>query len=155
MNHNEQLITTFYSAFQRRDFATMQACYGDTAIFNDPVFQDLNAAEVRAMWQMLLESSADLKLRFENVKADGAAGSARWIADYTFSKTGKHVRNDIYARFTFKDGKIATHTDSFSFARWARQSLGLTGWLLGGTTFLKNKIRTEARNRLEGYMRKR
>jgi ketosteroid isomerase-like protein len=51
MNSNQQLISNFYTAFQNKDYKTMQAAYTDTATFSDPVFENLNAAEVRAMWK--------------------------------------------------------------------------------------------------------
>ena len=33
MNVNEQAITAFYSAFQNRDYQTMQNCYAEKVIF--------------------------------------------------------------------------------------------------------------------------
>jgi hypothetical protein len=63
-------------------------------------------------------------------EASGEEGSAHWIATYTFS-TGRHVVNDIHAKFRFRDGKIIEHDDSFSFSRWARQALGPAGYVLG------------------------
>ena len=57
---NQQLITTFYSAFQKKDYKTMQNCYADNATFSDPVFVNLNATEVKAMWEMLCIRGTDL-----------------------------------------------------------------------------------------------
>ncbi|PST84851.1 ketosteroid isomerase [Pedobacter yulinensis] len=154
MNREEELIHNFYTAFQRGDYRTMQRCYADEAVFNDAVFTNLQAAEVRAMWQMLLESSSDLQMRFSGIEASENEGSATWIANYTFSKTGRKVENRIQAHFKFSNGKISEHTDHFSFSRWARQSLGPIGWILGKTSFLRNKVRREARRKLDAYLRK-
>ncbi|MEJ7820969.1 MAG: hypothetical protein WKF85_01535 [Chitinophagaceae bacterium] len=38
MNNNEELIQTFYDAFGRLDYTTMQNCYSVDPVFNDPVF---------------------------------------------------------------------------------------------------------------------
>ncbi len=49
----KELIIKFYTAFQQRDYKTMQDCYHEEAVFLDPVFEDLNATEVKYMWEML------------------------------------------------------------------------------------------------------
>jgi ketosteroid isomerase-like protein len=153
MNSNEQLITTFYTSFQNKDYKGMQECYAGNATFSDPVFASLNAKQVKAMWEMLLKTGKDLKLEFKNVSADEHKGSAEWIAYYTFSKTGNKVVNRIKASFVFENGKILKHTDRFDFYTWAKQSLGFTGLLLGWTPFLKNKIRKTAMQNLDNFMR--
>jgi hypothetical protein len=154
MHPNEALIREFYSAFQKKDFATMQRAYHPDANFSDPVFQNLSAEEVKAMWQMLLTSGSDLKLEFSDVKADDAKGSAHWEAWYHFSASGRKVHNIIDAAFEFKEGKIIRHTDRFDFWRWSRMALGVSGLLLGWTPFLRNKIRTSAGGRLKSFMNK-
>jgi ketosteroid isomerase-like protein len=150
---NEQLIRTFYTAFQQKDYVTMQACYAESARFSDPVFQNLNAAEVKAMWEMLCKNGKDLQLEFSNVSANEDAGSAGWKATYTFSTTGRKVVNHITANFKFEGGKILRHDDQFSFYKWSRQALGLSGWLLGWSPFLKNKVRKTARRNLAVFMK--
>lgn len=152
MHPHEALITTFYSAFQRGDYAAMQVCYHGNAEFSDPVFQHLNSKEVKAMWQMLLTSAKDLKVEFKNVKADDTKGSCHWEAWYTFSRTGRLVHNIIEARFQFKDGKIIQHRDSFDMWRWSRQALGTSGLLLGWSPLVKNKVRSTAGRSLEKFM---
>jgi hypothetical protein len=61
------------------------------------------------------------------------------------------VINDIQAFFKIEDGKISQHTDSFDFYKWARQAFGLTGLLLGWTTFFKSKVQKNAMGSLEKY----
>lgn len=130
----------------------MQECYADQATFSDPVFSDLNARQVRAMWAMLLKSGKDMRIEFKNIRANENGGTAEWTAYYTFSVTGNKVINRIKASFVINDGKIIRHTDKFSFYKWARQALGFTGILLGWTAFLKNKISARAKKNLETYM---
>src|SRR5687768_16976259 len=139
MNSNEQLISNFYTAFQKGDFRTMQQSYRDDATFSDPVFVGLSATEVRAMWEMLITSATDLKIEFSEVKADENTGSCLWQARYTFTMTGKPVHNIIRAKFEFKDGKIQKHTDHFDFWRWSKMALGASGLLLGWTPLIKGK----------------
>jgi len=152
MTSNEQLIHHFYSSFQRKDVQAMQDCYAADATFSDPVFTNLNAAEVRSMWAMLLKSGKDMRIEFKNIITDETGTHAEWDAWYTFSTTGNKVHNRIKASFIIENNKIIKHTDHFSFYDWAKQSLGFTGLLLGWTSFIKNKIKTKARKNLDAFM---
>lgn len=146
------LIERFYRAFQNRDFHVMQSLYHDQAMFSDPVFADLNSKEVKAMWQMLITASKDLEVTFKNVQNKGNRQTCQWHAHYKFSKTGRKVHNIVYAEFEVKDGLIFNHRDRFSFWRWSRQALGLSGLLLGWGSALRNKVRTTARQSLKVFM---
>ena len=84
--------------------------------------------------------------------ADGDAGTAHWLADYTFTQTGKKVHNDVRAAFRFRDGLIVDHVDTFDFPKWARQALGTTGLLLGWTPMVRNKVRHTARAGLDKFL---
>lgn len=152
MEANQQLINRFYSAFAAFEADTMASLYHPEAGFTDPVFGKLNSTDTGLMWRMLVSAGKDsLVIRFSDVKATENTGSAKWTADYIFSATGRQVHNEITAAFEFKDGKILRHTDDFSFWKWSRQALGITGWLLGWTPFLRNKVRSQAKRGLEKY----
>ncbi|MEO6000701.1 MAG: nuclear transport factor 2 family protein [Chitinophagaceae bacterium] len=152
MNENQQLISRFYTAFQRTDYKTMQDCYHEDAIFFDPVFEDLNTAEVRAMWEMLCKNAKDFSLQFSKVEADHEYGTCNWVAHYRFSQTGNKVTNNVKAYFKFHEGKIVEHTDGFNFWKWSRQALGLPGWLLGWSTALQKKVQMKAQDNLAKFM---
>ncbi|MBK8395069.1 MAG: nuclear transport factor 2 family protein [Leptospiraceae bacterium] len=154
MHPNEELLNKFYSAFQKKDFKTMGECYADTVEFNDPVFRGLKGNAARAMWQMLIERGADLKLTFSNIKANDIEGSADWVAIYPFSKTGRTVTNRIHAKFQFKDGKIINHKDHFSLWKWAGMALGATGYFMGFLPFIQNQIKSEANTGLTMFMKR-
>lgn len=151
---NIQTIERFYAAFQNRDFATMQTCYADKARFNDPAFRNLNAEEVRAMWQMLITRGKDLTLTYQNITATDTEGTAEWVATYTFSQTKRKVVNHVKAHFVFENGEIVAHTDTFDFYKWSRQALGFTGFLLGKTAFLQKKVQAGASKSLADFMHK-
>jgi ketosteroid isomerase-like protein len=127
---NAQLIRDLYDAMNRHDGDAMAKLYAPDGRFHDPAFGELSGAEAGDMWRMLTGRATDLKVELADHRAEGDAGSAHWIATYTF-RTGRHVVNDIRARFRFRDGRIVEHEDSFSFFRWARQALGPAGLLLG------------------------
>jgi hypothetical protein len=101
------------------------------------------------MWRMLCSRAQDLKVELPEHEANGDAGTAHWIATYTF-RTGNHVVNDIHAKFRFRDGKIVDHQDSFSFHKWARQALGPAGWVLG-LPVISGVVRGKARGDLEEF----
>ncbi|HET9055513.1 MAG TPA: nuclear transport factor 2 family protein [Chitinophagaceae bacterium] len=152
MTTNEQLIHKFYTAFQQLDYKTMQDCYADEAVFSDPAFGTLNAAEIKAMWEMLCKQAKDFSLSFSNIHAlDDEYCTCQWKASYTFSKTGRKVINHITAHIRIQNGKITEHTDNFDLWRWSRQALGLPGVLFGWTPMLQNKIRSLARNSLKNF----
>jgi ketosteroid isomerase-like protein len=148
---NLALIERFYEAFGRCDGAAMTACYSDDAHFRDPAFGDLKGDEVGAMWRMLTERATDLEIELREHDVEEEAGSAHWIARYTFS-TGRPVVNDIRASFRFADGLIADHVDEFDFRRWARQALGPTGIAVGLLPPLRNSARRKARAQLDEFM---
>jgi hypothetical protein len=152
MHDNKKLIQDFYSAFNARDYVTMQQAYHKQAEFYDPVFQELNSEQVKAMWQMLLTTSKDLVVKVSEISADDASGKCRWDAWYTFSRTGRKVHNIIQARFQFRDGHIINHRDHFSLWRWSRQALGISGVLLGWSPIVRNKVRATAQSALRKYM---
>jgi ketosteroid isomerase-like protein len=154
MENNQALIHTFYTAFQNKDYRTMQACYADNATFSDPAFGQLDAAQVRAMWQMLLTRSTGLALTFSDIQAQGNTGSANWVAEYTFTTTNRKVTNRIHAQFVFEQGKILQHTDQFNFYTWSKQAFGFTGWLLGWTSFFHQKVQRTAKGSLLSFMKK-
>jgi ketosteroid isomerase-like protein len=152
MHPNQQIIHKFYTSFQRLDWRGMHDCYHDDAFFYDPVFEDLDAPKAKAMWKMLCQQAKDFSLEFNNVEADEEFGSCNWKATYTFSKTGRKVVNQIKAHFKFHEGKIIEHMDDFDLYAWSRQALGISGWVLGWSSVIKNKIRNGAKLNLERFM---
>ena len=149
---NLALIQRFYEAFDRHDGDTMAACYAPDARFEDPAFGELQGAEPGAMWRMLTGRADDLRVQLVEHDADDTTGSAHWLADYTFTQTGRKVHNDVRARFRFADGLIAEHRDEFDFHRWARQALGTSGLLLGWTPIIRSAVRRRARAGLDEFI---
>lgn len=154
MHQNQELLQKFYTCFQNKDFKGMQECYHDQIVFSDPAFPNLQGKRAKAMWNMLILGGKDLVLTFSDLKADENKGSAHWEPIYTFSVTGKKVHNMIDASFEFKDGKIIKHTDRFNLYSWAKQAFGITGLLIGWTSFFQNKVRLTASGRLENFISK-
>lgn len=151
---SENIIDKFYSSFQKRDVAAMQACYHPSAKFSDPVFGDLSVDEVRAMWAMLSKRAPELQLEYTIHTIDDLTAKASWEAAYIFSATGRQVLNKVTANFVLQDGLILQHTDHFDFHEWASQALGLKGQLLGWTSYFRNKVKAQASLGLKSYMSK-
>lgn len=144
LHPNAVLIGRFYDALNRHDAATMIACYAPDATFSDPVFPDLDAAGLGAMWTMLCARGKDLEVVVSDIVADANTGHAHWVATYTYSATGRRVVNRIDAQFRFRDGLIARHEDRFDLWRWLRQALGVKGVLLGWLPPVQGATRTQA-----------
>lgn len=145
MNANEILITKFYTAFSKGDAKSMSECYHPKIQFKDPAFGVLKENQASKMWEMLLlKSKGNIKIEFSNVKANAIAGSANWVATYNFSKTNRKVINKISAEFEFLDGLIIKHTDHFDLWSWSKQAFGVSGYLMGWTSFFQKKVQEQA-----------
>jgi len=153
MNNQQQLIETFYTAFNRLDHAAMNACYSTDIVFNDPVFGVLKGDEVRAMWEMLCGAARDFSVTYGPIELlDEEYATCQWTATYTFSRTGRKVVNKVKAYMKFSDGKIVEHSDAFRLSTWIGQALGWKGQLFGWTGFMKRAVQKQARKGLERYM---
>lgn len=151
MHPNAELINSFYTSLSKLDGAAMAACYAPDATFSDAVFQGLKNGEPGKMWRMLTSRGKDMKVVFDGIEADDKTGQAHWVAIYTFSGTGRRVVNDIQAKFTFENGKIKTHQDTFDLHKWMGQALGPKGTLLGWLPPVQGKLRATARAGLDAF----
>lgn len=149
----ENLIVSFYTAFQDLDAETMANCYHDDVIFEDPAFGILKGQRAGNMWRMLCatQKGKDFKLTYSKVKSDEKIGSAQWEAFYTFTKTNRKIHNTVYAQFEFHEGKFIKHVDDFDLYSWSKQALGFKGAVLGKTLFFKNKIRYNTHRMLNKF----
>ena len=149
---HDATITQFYDAFGRGDGAAMEGLYAPDVRFSDPVFGELRGPRAGAMWRMLTGQAEDLRIELAEHAADGDQGTARWIARYTFTRTGRPVVNDIRATFRFApDGRIAEHDDRFDLWRWTRQALGPSGLLLGWSPVVQGPVRKQAAASLDAF----
>ena len=145
----------FYDAFTVRDHYTMGLLYAEHATFSDPVFPLLNVKGTRLMWQMLLSRAEDDFSIEANVLEDSPSRTrVNWVAQYTFSATGRPVTNRVQTEMQLVAGKIVRQQDTFSLWRWSAQALGAKGALLGWTPIVRNKIRAQASAALRDFARK-
>ena len=155
MSNQTELITNFYSAFQKKDYEKMNTCYAQDIIFNDPAFGILQGDEVRAMWKMLCKNAKDFSLTYSDIELiDEEYATCKWVARYVFSKTGNKVTNNIKAFMRIKDGRIIEHSDAFRLSTWIGQALGWKGIWFGWTGFMKRAIQNNARKNLLKFMEK-
>lgn len=148
------LAEQFYEAFKKQDGEQMTTFYHSHIVFSDPAFGTLSGEKAGAMWQMLCSQATDLDVTYEIVKEDGDGAIVRWEATYTFSKTGRKVKNEILATLEYQDGKIIRHDDTFDLWKWARMAMGSTGLLLGWSPFFRKKLQAQTRKLLEKYLAK-
>ena len=150
------VIEKFYTAFTNLDEEGMVSCYADDIQFEDPAFGILEGERAKNMWRMLCKSQKEqnFKVTFSEVKMELEVGSAKWEAEYIFSKTGRAVHNKISASFELRDGLIVKHVDVFDLHKWAKQALGFKGFLLGGTAFFKRGLQKQTNHMLERFEQK-
>jgi ketosteroid isomerase-like protein len=147
MGEHRAVVERFYAALARRDAEDMAACYADDAVFTDPIFGELRGEAVREMWRMLLGRSSGgmtVSVTFLGGAVDGTTEQVLAVIDYTFSRTGKRVRNTIATFMKFSDGRIAQQIDDFNFYAWARQAFGVMGWVAGWMPAFRAKVGAEA-----------
>ena len=155
MPANEEVISRFYAAFQKLDYQTMNDCYSEDIVFSDPVFMVLKGDEVRAMWEMLCKNAKDFSLTFSDIELlDEEYATCKWVATYTFSKTGRKVVNKIKAYMKLSEGKIIEHSDAFRLSTWIGQALGWKGVWFGWTGFMKRAVQKNARKNLLSFIQK-
>ena len=149
----KNIIINFYNAFANLDAEEMVESYHPEVEFEDPAFGKLEGDRAKNMWRMLCKSQKgkDFKIEFSDIEFEDQTGRAHWEAWYTFSKTGRKVHNIINAEFTFRDGKIITHKDTFDLYRWSKQALGLSGYLIGWSPFFRKKLQAQTNKLLSDF----
>lgn len=153
--NNTELVDKFYTAFADGDFKRMAECYHKNIVFEDPAFGVLEGNRAVKMWEMLLsQNSGVIKISCNTIQTSFEKGTAHWVAEYTFGPNNRKVNNTVCANFKFKDGKIIAHKDVFNLWRWSQQALGLPGYVLGWSPFMKKKIQRTAQNKLDSFIRK-
>ena len=151
MEKNIDIITNFYTAFSNQDAKGMVKYYADNVIFEDPAFGKLKGEEAKNMWRMLCQNAKDLKVEFEVTGTDSNWVKVHWEAKYPFSKTGRFVHNKIDALIIIEDGLIVKHTDVFNLWQWSRQAMGISGLLLGWSSFFRAKMQKTTHELLSKY----
>ena len=151
MNQNEQIVFDFYTAFQNLDAEKMVSHYEKSILFEDPAFGELHGEGAKNMWRMLCKNAQDLNITFSIIGSKENKVTAHWDAEYTFSRTGKLVKNSIDATFTLQNSKIIDHRDHFDLWKWSRQALGVSGLLLGWSPFFKKKLHQSTNSMLQKF----
>ena len=102
---------------------------------------------------MLCRNAKNFSLTFSDIELlDEEYATCKWVANYTFSKTGNRVTNNIKAFMRLREGKIIEHSDAFRLSTWIGQALGLKGVLFGWTGFMKRAVQNNARRNLLRFM---
>ena len=152
---NKDLIKKFYTSFSKSDHQGMTSCYHNDVVFKDPAFGTLRNGRPAQMWEMLLsKAKGNISISFDNIQADENTGSATWTAIYEYGPKKRKVINNVSAEFTFQDGKIIQHTDTFDLWKWTKQAMGPVGYLLGWSSFIKSKIQKTTNSQLDAFIAK-
>ncbi|WP_206107889.1 nuclear transport factor 2 family protein [Paludisphaera rhizosphaerae] len=149
MHPNVQLIERLYSALCDGNPDAAALCYAHDAHFQDIAFSLDGRESIRQMWRLV--SSRKVQVTFDSLTADDRQGAGHWVADYTFSDTGRPVVNDIRSRFAFREGLIVDHRDECDAWSWANQAYPFPKNLLVG--LIGPLRRFGARKKLEEFIR--
>jgi hypothetical protein len=148
MHSNALLLERLFSSLDRKDAKAMAACYHPEATFQDIAFDLHGKKEIYDMWRMIC--AGDIRATFEVLHADDKTGRVRVVDEYTFSDTGRRVKNVIDSRFTFKNDLIAEHRDTCDPKEWAAMAMGgVKGFLAGRVAPLR---KLKARRKLKEFV---
>ncbi|MEN1785893.1 MAG: nuclear transport factor 2 family protein [Bacteroidota bacterium] len=153
--NSKALIEKFYTAFANGNSAVMVTCYHKEILFKDPAFGALKGERACKMWEMLLaKKDTNTKIHFTIIETNEEKGKIHWVAEYRYGPKKRKVVNQVASVVVFKEGKIIEHTDTFDLWKWTQQALGLPGYLLGWTSYMKNKIQKMTNKRLDDFISK-
>jgi ketosteroid isomerase-like protein len=144
MTPAEGTAQRLYESIKRGDAATATECYCDDATYQDIAFDLKGKENIAAMWRLVC--SREVKVEYGDIRTEGSKVKGHWVFDYKFHGTNP-VHNEMNSTFTFRDGKIATHHDSASRWKWAKQALGIPKGAL--VTVLPFILRIQAKKELE------
>ena len=130
MHANGVLLKRLYSSLDQHKPGEMAECYHANARFRDIAFDLEGRDAIHKMWRMIC--AGDIRARFEVVEADDEGGVVKLVDEYTFTDTGRRVKNDIESRFRFRDGLIVEHLDNCDEKAWAAAAIGGVGGFLAG-----------------------
>lgn len=151
MTPNETTIHLFFQSLEKRDYKTLQSCYGKNAVYNNPVMGLLDTDTTNAMWQLVCTCIPDIKTSYTDIQElDEEYATCLWKEQYI--NTGKLISKKNKAYFRFENGLIIEHTDGFNFYDWCKQTKGVVGWLFGWTNFMQKRIQKKERNKLIAYI---
>jgi hypothetical protein len=147
MHPHAQLLERLFTSLNRHDAGAMAEAYHPDARFRDIAFDLRGRTAIHDMWRMIC--AGDIRATFEVVEADDRQGRVRLVDEYTFTDTGRRVRNQIDSRFRFADGLIIEHHDVCDARAWAAMAIGGAGGFLAGRVgFLR---RMKARRKLASF----
>lgn len=150
---NEELLEKFYTSFAQKNHKGMIECYHEKIKFKDPVFGILIKSKACEMWKMLLSKKDNsFSISYSDIETSNNTGQINWVAEYNYGPQNRKVINKVSSKFTFSEGKIIEHIDYFNLWRWTRQAIGVKGYLLGWSIFMKHRIRLKANIALNKYM---
>ena len=153
---NREVVTAFFTSYQRHDYAGMHACLDPGVEFCDLAFESITGAEVRAMWCWFCQPT---KTRdpvqvpgFEIVKSEGDHLHAEYWVRYS-PGAGKLVNYVIRSEFTLRNGNIVRQIDEpvISDFEFARMAMGFPACLLALTPAFKPAIRRKMRKKLDEF----
>ena len=153
---NKELLQKFYNSFSEGNAKGMIDCYHEDITFHDPAFGTLRGKRAKAMWEMLLsKKDSKASLAYKILEVNDKHAKVNWTAHYKYGPKKRKVVNNVTANFEFKEAKILKHTDDFNLWAWSKQALGISGYLLGWSSYMRDQIQKKTGNLLNSYIAKR
>lgn len=157
---NTQTVERFFRSYLKHDFHGMHACLDDAVHFSDYAFDDIQGAQVRAMWQWFCTRIPPIDMRgYKVLREEGDKVFARYRVQYLYradeEAEPRPVDYVIGSTFTLAGGKIIDQKDWFyaiSEFQFAKMLVGLPKALLAYTPLFKRGVRKRMAAKLAEFM---
>ena len=144
----------FYQAMAARDFLAMSELYADCFDIHRSCLWHARCRKYpRHVAHVVVAQQGYCRQPYD-ISASDTQAVTRWVAHYSFGKTGRPVKNTILATMEIRDGKIIRHSDDFDMQDWLKQALGWPGVLFGWLPLFRSKVSAGAQAQLAAFIEK-
>lgn len=150
----KQVVSSFFEALGKGDFASVQTLYATNGMYNSPIYKGISGYEAAGMWEMLYRDSKSMVINYKVLGASRKKVRVFWTLNYV-TKRNKRISTEIRSAFEVDNNQIYSHTDSFNFTGWIKQTLGTLPWLFCLTDITQTKVRERAEKKLNDFVRRR
>lgn len=107
MNTNKTVVSDFYKALERGDFAALgQYCHDDFIFYSQIDTPKPGVDGFIASEKAFFDECVDWKMPIRHMVAEGDKVAAYLVFEGTYAPTKKHLHFSLFMLLTLKDGKI-------------------------------------------------
>jgi len=141
---NTEKVKEFYEALSRNDYEALIRLYHPDATYTDELFS-FKGKEIHALWYAATRPAMKLEVECLAIEEVNDRVQTKWKMGYTLDVINSRIELEEIGIFVFEGEKIMEHSDEYNFREWCTQAFGIIGTLLGWSSWLRNRVRKQAR----------